>query len=250
MAWSLHVSDWGESMSEMLKFTPHELNVMSEIIWKLASEKNSFSLRSSLLPQVTSLLGADYGASYVWSSDSRTSHDGVAINIDDSAIRKHDLEFQFIDPITPLLSAKTNPTRVCDVMPHTLLSSTRYYQEFLKPNGLFHGINVFFTRNHINVGDLRIWRSEKRPAFSFRDGQILSVLQPYFCQALPQPSNKTSLLTGREQEVVSLVSKGLSDKEVARLLDIGFTTVRSHLTQALRKLECVNRTELASRRFD
>ncbi|GAB7268296.1 hypothetical protein DZS_49930 [Dickeya ananatis] len=45
MAWSLLVSDWGESMSEMLEFTPHELNVMSEIIWKLASEKKLFQFK-------------------------------------------------------------------------------------------------------------------------------------------------------------------------------------------------------------
>ncbi|MDF7787989.1 LuxR C-terminal-related transcriptional regulator [Pantoea stewartii] len=237
-------------MPKMLELTLEEMNTVSEILWRLASEKNSFGLRCSLLPQIMDLLRADYGASYVWDSISQTSRDGIVINIDESAIRQHDTEFQYIDPITPLLSRKTNPTRVCDLMPHSLLSKTRYYQEFLKPNGLRYGINVFFTRNHTDLGDLRIWRSDRRPAFSHRESQLLAVLQPYFSQALPHPSLKNNQLTCREREVAGLVSKGLTDKEVARILDISFTTVRTHLTQALRKLEYANRTELAYRKFD
>lgn len=237
-------------MPRMLELTLEEMNTVSEIIWKLASEKNSFGLRRSLLPQIMDLLRADYGASYVWDAISKTSRDGVVINIDDSAVRQHDIEFQYIDPITPLLSIKTNPTRVCDLMPYSLLAKTRYYQEFLKPNGLRYGINVFFTRNHTDLGDLRIWRSDRRPAFTYKETQLLSVLQPYFSQSLPHPSLRKNQLTCRESEVAGLVSKGLTDKEVARILDISFTTVRTHLTQALRKLECANRTELACRKFD
>jgi len=237
-------------MTGMLELTSKEMNTVSEILWRLASEKNAYGLRRSLLPQIMDLLHADFAASYVWDAISQTSRDGIVININASAVHQHDIEFQYIDPITPLLSRKTSPTRVCDLMPHSLLSKTRYYQEFLKPNGLRYGINVFFTRNHTDLGELRIWRSDRRPAFSYRETQLLAVLQAYFSQALPHPSLKTNQLTCREREVAGLVSKGLTDKEVARILDISFTTVRTHLTQALRKLECANRTELACRKLD
>jgi len=42
-----------------------------------------------------------------------------------------------------------------------------------------------------------------------------------------------------------LVTKGLSDKQVANLLEIGFTTVRTHLKNAMQKMGCHNRTEMA-----
>jgi len=52
-------------------------------------------------------------------------------------------------------------------------------------------------------------------------------------------------LTLRELEVAGMVAGGASDKEVARELGIGFTTVRTHLKNVMAKLDCRNRTELA-----
>lgn len=75
--------------------------------------------------------------------------------------------------------------------------------------------------------------------------RILNLLEPYFTQALPLDLSTQYGLTPREQEVVHLVSKGLSDKEVASLLGIGFTTLRTHLNNAMRKIGCNNRTEMA-----
>lgn len=51
-------------------------------------------------------------------------------------------------------------------------------------------------------------------------------------------------LTQREREVVSLVSKGLKNKEVGERLFISETTVRHHLTTIFSKLEVRNRFEL------
>lgn len=57
-------------------------------------------------------------------------------------------------------------------------------------------------------------------------------------------------LTKREEEILRLVSGGLSNKEVARDLDIQERTVKHHMTQILQKLHLRNRTEaaLAARR--
>lgn len=56
---------------------------------------------------------------------------------------------------------------------------------------------------------------------------------------------KADVLTPRERDVAILVAKGLSDKKVACLLNISFTTVRTHLKNAMYKLGCHNRTEMA-----
>lgn len=52
-------------------------------------------------------------------------------------------------------------------------------------------------------------------------------------------------LTAREEEILRLVSSGLSNKEVARLLDVQERTVKHHMTQILQKLHLRNRTEAA-----
>lgn len=52
-------------------------------------------------------------------------------------------------------------------------------------------------------------------------------------------------LTVREREVATLVAKGLSNKQVARHLNIREGTVKIHLHKIFTKLEVRNRTVLA-----
>lgn len=61
----------------------------------------------------------------------------------------------------------------------------------------------------------------------------------------PQPDVSESLLTVREREVAGLVAEGLSNKEIAKKLGISANTVRSHISNILRKLGVANRTQLA-----
>jgi two-component system NarL family response regulator len=50
-------------------------------------------------------------------------------------------------------------------------------------------------------------------------------------------------LTGRELEVLTLLARGCSNKDIARQLLIGETTVKSHLRSIFTKLQVLNRTE-------
>lgn len=52
-------------------------------------------------------------------------------------------------------------------------------------------------------------------------------------------------LTGRQLDVLRLMSKGHSNKEIARMLDLAPSTVKSHLSQILASLSASNRTDAA-----
>jgi DNA-binding CsgD family transcriptional regulator len=54
------------------------------------------------------------------------------------------------------------------------------------------------------------------------------------------------VLTQREREIVALVERGLSNKEIARSLRIGDATVKNHIHSILSKLQVRRRGEAAA----
>ncbi len=52
-------------------------------------------------------------------------------------------------------------------------------------------------------------------------------------------------LSARQREVLKMVAKGATDKDISEALHIGLTTVRSHLTAIFEKTETGNRTAAA-----
>ncbi|TBY74446.1 response regulator [Rhizobium leguminosarum] len=54
-------------------------------------------------------------------------------------------------------------------------------------------------------------------------------------------------MTRRELEVIELVAEGLSNKHIARRLDLQEKTIKHHMTEILSKLGATNRTEAAIR---
>jgi DNA-binding NarL/FixJ family response regulator len=59
------------------------------------------------------------------------------------------------------------------------------------------------------------------------------------------PEPRLEALTSREQDVLRCIAQGLSNKQIAQKLVIGTTTVRSHVSNMIRKLNVENRTQLA-----
>ena len=61
--------------------------------------------------------------------------------------------------------------------------------------------------------------------------------------ATPPRTRQAGGLTPRQQQVLGLIAKGLSNKRIASELKIAETTVRVHVTEILRTLGASNRTE-------
>lgn len=55
-----------------------------------------------------------------------------------------------------------------------------------------------------------------------------------------------SNLTGRETEILSILAKGLTNKEIGIVLSISENTVRNHVNSIIEKLEVKDRTEAAT----
>ncbi len=76
-------------------------------------------------------------------------------------------------------------------------------------------------------------------------GQMLEEFRRISRQIPKDNQDKPVDLTNREQEVLSLVARGLSDKQIAVQLTISLHTVKSHLRNILSKLQVNSRREAA-----
>ena len=70
----------------------------------------------------------------------------------------------------------------------------------------------------------------------------------YVGDGAAQPSSRVSdPLTGRERDVLAMISQGLSNKHIARALEISPETVKSHVKHIFLKLTVGTRAEAVSR---
>ncbi len=76
-------------------------------------------------------------------------------------------------------------------------------------------------------------------------GLLQWVSQASFARNGRQPHAEICALTPREEEVARLISSGLSNKEIARRLDIGLSTTKSHVHNVLGKLGLDRRGKVA-----
>lgn len=77
-------------------------------------------------------------------------------------------------------------------------------------------------------------------------GFVLSAFQgaPLAEEGRPARDEELDRLSAREQEVMRLIARGYTYKEVASELFISIKTVETHVSSVLRKLQLSNRTEL------
>lgn len=222
-----------------------ELRLFGEIVARLERLGPELDARAAVFSDVMRLLHGDFGASYVWNARKSRFEEALSFNMERSNLRRYEEWYQFRDPMTFALRARRRATLVDEVIPRDALERTEFYNDFLARDGLHHGVNLFIFDGDRDLGDFRIWRGRGRPEFSSRDLDLLDALEPFVRRAILRWGCYEGL-TAREREVAILVARGCTDRDIARILGIGFGTVRTHLTNAMSKSGCANRAELAA----
>ncbi|MDR3467765.1 MAG: LuxR C-terminal-related transcriptional regulator [Xanthobacteraceae bacterium] len=231
-------------MTHIRDVTSEDLRVFGEIVARLQRLDPETDLRAAVLADLMRLLRADFGASYIWSSD-RFQH-GSSYNMDPQNLKRYDDWYQYRDPMTAKLRQRRRASFVEEVLSRRDMLRTEFFNDFLARDGLDHGINMYVFDGERDLGDFRIWRAAGRPDFEQREVDLLNALEPFLRQAMLRGIHRYEALTARESDVAALVARGCTDRDIARLLNIGFATVRTHINNAMRKRCCANRAELAA----
>ena len=233
--------------------------ILGDVMRTLAEPLDEIEVRRALGSLMLKLLDADYYASFVWDESLQCFDRRVTINMSDRNLDAYEAWYQYRDPITSLMQRQRKPTLVEQVMPQPELIKTEFFNDFLFRDGLYWGVNLYAWDGERNIGDMRIWRGRRRERFDVNTLELLDLIRPAFVAALRRARGEDaaaqtdrdsgaplSQLSQREHEIVRLASLGLGDKAIAQRLGIGFTTVRTHLGHAFRKLGVDNRVQLAA----
>jgi DNA-binding CsgD family transcriptional regulator len=236
--------------------TAKESSALSRLFGLLAEDLAEREVRERIGHHLLELLSADYYASFVWDTPSRSFGAGVWLNMNPDTLASYDAYYQYHDPITFKLQERRQPTLVNQIMPQRELMRTEFFNDFLARDGLYWGVNVFSYVGQRNIGDLRIWRDRRRENFDIRTLDLLRLVEPAFTGALaraggaqaPRAANMVGrpLLSQREFEVTLMICEGLPDKVIADRLGVEVSTVRTYLKRIFGKLGVHRRSEVAA----
>lgn len=171
----------------------------------------------------------------------------VLHNISNSTHQQYLEHFQPLDPLSPSRFGQQVIT-VATMTPGICARHRHYYHEFMLPNHVCDMIEIFIRRGHRIIAGISLMRDIP---FSSEERLRAQAVQPLLGLAihdsLQEDNNLASILTAKEREIVGMVCEGVSNKLIARQLNISLSTVKTHLRNIFAKTEVINRTELVSR---
>lgn len=126
------------------------------------------------------------------------------------------------------------------------------YRHFLQRYDVVDVVEVFAHRGSRPQAAISLLRTAEQGVFTSEQLTQLAALQALLQLAvanLPPQDDSLSSLTPKERQIALLLRQGVSNKELARELDVGLPTVKTHLINLFRKTGVNNRTELVSSLF-
>jgi DNA-binding NarL/FixJ family response regulator len=137
-----------------------------------------------------------------------------------------------------MLTAFNNPAQLFHAM---RAGASAYYPKEVAPAELLLGIRNAVEGSYIIQG--KVLNEKKLNEWLFTQFSMPGAGQN--AVADDYPDEMFVPLSGREMEILQQITRGLSNKEIARALGISRQTVKNHMTSILRKLKVNDRTQAA-----
>jgi Response regulator containing a CheY-like receiver domain and an HTH DNA-binding domain len=136
----------------------------------------------------------------------------------------------------PIIKKISPDTKILGVSLH---ASPAYAKKFMGQGG-----NGYLTKNspkeEMIEAILKIYKGEKFICREIKDLVSANLFEEN------EPSSKLNLLSPRELEIISLIKKGMTSKEIAEKLHIVVKTVEVHRFNILKKLQLKNSASLVN----
>lgn len=164
--------------------------------------------------------------------------------------------YRWLDPLKPSACAAIGQPVIAlsEGLAHQDAGSSGQYQQFLRRHQVVDVVEIIAQVNGRPALGLSLLRCKGQGLFQPEELHSLLALQGLMQMAahsLPADAEEDRLqeLTPRERQIAVLLQGGASNKHLARQLDLGLPTVKTHLLNLFRKVGVKSRTELVSRLF-
>lgn len=184
------------------------------------------------------------------------------LGMDNSIINEYLEKYYNNDYLKYLYEITTETTVYKDtgILADEIRKSTDIYTKFLKPLDIPYGCGILIIKNNRILGIFNLFRGEKLGDFTDKDVAILNVIKKHIenmvSRSVQHERRQSAVdrcfadvvskyqLTGREEEILRLLSNGLSNSEICERLVISLSTVKKHIYNLYTKTGVKSRTQL------
>jgi DNA-binding NarL/FixJ family response regulator len=146
-----------------------------------------------------------------------------------------------MDMSMPGMSGETATAKIIAALPGTAVVVLTAFSDQERIREALRAGAVGYLLKDADPGDLLRGVRTAARGESPLDGKVARMLLDSPAFRSPPPVD----LTDREHEVLTLLARGLSNKQIGRTLGIAERTVKSHLTSAYQRLGVTDRTQAA-----
>lgn len=123
----------------------------------------------------------------------------------------------------------------------TMYETEEYISEILKA-----GASCYITKDAAGDTLLEAIRMAQMGSVFLQPGSAISVVDQYYLNNGHKEKSDADL-TGREVEILGLIVKGMSNKNLASQLGLSLHTIRAHRSNIMHKLDAHNAVELVNK---
>ncbi|SOC08408.1 GAF domain-containing protein [Ureibacillus xyleni] len=143
---------------------------------------------------------------------------------------------------------KQRVLRIEDIIPVERYEHEAYYNEFMRRHGFYHQMVAYIINGGKLLGGVCFVKPKSDKPFSLNDVKSLEIITRYLSECMitfeEKQQDQITCISEKEREVIELVQRGFSNKEIAQTLFISIHTVKKHLQNIYQKLNVPNRTSL------
>lgn len=248
----------------------NEWMLLNDIIYKIHTIENLTKMRKIFLESTNLIIPYDVATFYLASRNKpQLLSDPVAVNVPEEKLDEYD-EFEQIDYTRWIFtSANSMAYKETDLISNSEREKSLFYKEFYAPHNIHYSVQLCLSFNGVFYGIVSLYRPKTSTDFSDKDLFVLNQIKGHLSYRLykesltkkaniekniftdgSNPLNNKFDLTKREIEVLLLVVKGLSNKDIAENLYISEHTVKKHLKSSYKKLDVKNRIQLLKFHFE